>query len=650
MDVRETSTPKSSVEPVVPTLDRQKRDEIGSALYQAINNDRGDRSTLKKNLDYYTSLYEMQVGERNYPWPKASNIFVPIVPTMVDAVVAQLSSVVFVPRLFLVTGNTPQAADVQHVVERYYNAELARYNRLEQLYQWLHLSVRDGTAVLEILWKQRKRKRKVVQTVDVTDPDTGETFPNPNGEGNLQKTEVVELDITEFDDVEYTPVALEDFMVFPAWQTSIEDAAGVGRAVLLSENDLNAMVAGGVLWRDAVDKALTFLASGQSELTTSPDGNETYQAGGQISIGSELAGVDVGDTKVMRGPLRVWRIHTNMFDLDGDGSPEENVFWYDELSQTLLGFDAYKYWHGQRPFVDYTPMPRPNRFYGYGVPERLRTVQEETNAIHNQKMDQIELRTSPPFYQKSTAKVDDENRKWGPGARYVVEGPEDVGVFQLPPLAVESWQEEAALKQMGQELIGLSNPMVGAMNSGRRTAKEVQTAAASAGVRMNLMAARLRQALKRVFFQHHHLVLQYGPDNVETTMQKAGQPEKLQVPKTVLAQDFDMTIAGIGNPLDSSTRRQDTLFLYSLAMKNPLVANNLMRVWRVTQMLFEEFDRPDIQALIGTAEEAQQQMQAQQQAAQQQQQQAMMAQAMGHQPPQQAKPQPQQQSNGPKLA
>jgi hypothetical protein len=148
-------------------------------------------------------------------------------------------------------------------------------------------------------------------------------------------------------------------------------------------------------------------------------------------------------------------------------------------------------------------------------------------------------------------------------------------------------------------------------------AKQQQAYQQSANIRMDLMAMQVRKWVEDILFQWHHLNLQYGPDEMSTTGQnQQGQPERLILDKQTLAQDYELAVAGMSGPLDRDNRRSDTLTLYSLLMQNPLVQGNLGRVWSTTMMVLEEFNRPDVPAIIGTMQDALQQGQQMQQAQQ----------------------------------
>lgn len=599
-----------TVSPIGVKVPKNVRDSLGDLLGQMVEYAIAARSELELNLDYWDAMYEMRVADKDWPWVDCSNFVVPFIPAQLDSLAARLTGVVFQPRFFVVNGNTPDAIAKQHRVERYYNAELSRHGWTEEFYQWLHLALRDGTAIMEILWKREKRQMPVEYEEDVTDE-----LGNPTGEKRTTKTM---LDLTTYDDVELTPVELRDFLLLPAWETGIQTrGAGAARMKLMSEQELLAMCKtkdnpGGILWEDVVQAELDTMNSGESDVNESYQSIQDYTINDQISI-TEDASNYIPEYPRQRGPMRVWRVHTDCLDMDGDGVFEENVFYYREQSRVCLGYTPYKYMHMQRPFVALTPIPRPGRFYGKSVCELLRTVQEELNAQHNQRNDQISLRLSPPFYRVRTADVRDQDHRWGPDAEWIVDTPKDVGILEMPDVPMSTWQEEQLLGNYGTMVIGQGNTQMGASTSSRKTAKEVQSQSAAGNVRSDLMAARIREAAKEVFWQIHHLKLQYGPENQEITAQVNGQPQRLQISKADLALDYDLGIAGMGGPLDKQGRQQEMMLVYSMLTQNPIVNQDPMHMYALTRMVLEAIGVPDIQTLIGTPEELQQKMQQQQQ-------------------------------------
>lgn len=628
MDVKTEIFPQSEVEPIKSAWlapDDSNWSGMGVSIYEGIVNSLSDRSDFDTLLDYYNDLYEGNSTQSNIPWPGAPAIAVPIVRTQLEAVVSRLVSAVFVPRLFVVNGNTKEAAGTQHEVERYYNADFRKRHLLENFITSLHLSARDGVGIMENVWTRKEVKRKVLVYKDKLDK---KGLPMMDAKGKKIKEKSVEdLTVTEVDAFDPQPVELRNFIVMPAWATSIESAEAVAVKKYLTQNELQQMINAGTLDEEWTEKAWDYITGGDNELNSDPQGTATYQMGGTINIGDggtmDIAPQGEKGAK-LRGGLRVWRVHSNQYDLDGDGLAEENVFWIHDGSQFLLGWAPYEYWHGKRPFSALCIMPRPNRFYGFGIPESLRGLQEEASAQHNQRLAYMDLIISPPRYKVSGTKFEDQEKRWGPNTEVEVAAKGDYGFIDLPEVPQSSWQEESMLLKYAGQLTGVDGPGQPMVGGKTPPAKQQQAYQQSANIRMDLMAMQVRKWVEDILFQWHHLNLQYGPDQMSTTGQtQQGQPEKLVLDKQTLAQDYELAVAGMSGPLDRDNRRSDTLTLYSLLMQNPLVQGNLGRVWSTTMMVLEEFNRPDVPAIIGTMQDALQQGQQMQQAQQAQQDQQM---------------------------
>ncbi len=298
---------------------------------------------------------------------------------------------------------------------------------------------------------------------------------------------------------------------------------------------------------------------------------------------------------------------------------KEYVFWLHPLSETCLGWQRYQYWHGQRPFSIKKPLPRVKRFYGLSLIERLLPSVVEIQANKNRRNDFLDQRTLPPMYELDGAKLLTKNNALGPDARWKLPNPDAVGILKLPTdvnLLLAGKEEEGMLREDIQEFTGNGSLATGQVPTGRPTKAGIQAAVARQGLRHNFVAMHIRDADMRTINQVIALKIQYGPDTQEINTNIGGEPKKLVIPKEVLAQDYTITIAGQGGPLDKSTRTQEMQSLYALLMQNPLIAGHPIKIWALTRMLLEEYSRADILELIGTRDEAEQQEKLQQMMAQ----------------------------------
>jgi hypothetical protein len=635
VDITTTNFPDSEIRPERALgfePDSPEWAGMASSIYQGIISSLADRTDFDTLLDYYNDLYEMNIGPTNLPWPGAPSVAVPLIRTQLETVVSRLISAVFVPRLFVVNGNTKEAAGTQHEVERFYNADFRKRNLLDPCLTGVHLTARDGVSIMENVWTRKEVKRKVLVYKDKVD---AKGVPEIDKDGKIVKEKSVEMmKVTEVDAFDPQPVEVRDFIIMPAWARSIESAEAVAIKKYLTQNELQQMINAGTLDEEWTEKAWGYTSNGDNELGSDPQGTATYELGGTINVGD--AGTDsiASDGKPLeklRGGLRVWRVHSNQFDLDGDGLAEENVFWVHDGSQFLLGWAPYEYWHGKRPFSSLCIMPRPNRFYGFGIPESLRGLQEEASAQHNQRLAYMDLIISPPRYKVAGTKFQDEEKRWGPNTEVEVASKDDYGFVSLPEVPTSSWQEESMLIRYAEQLTGIGSPGQPMTGNAKQSSKQQQAYQQSSNIRLDLMAMQVRKWLEDILWQWHHLNLQYGPDQFTTSTQSQnGEPTKLQLDKQVLAQDYDLAVAGMSGRLDADSRRDDILTLYSLLMQNPLVQGNLSRVWSTTALVLDEYNRPDVQAIIGTMQDAMQQQQAVAQAQQAQMEMQLKLAAVNH--------------------
>lgn len=589
------------------------------------------RGTLNNNLRDWEALYEQYAEQKNWPWENAANIFVPLISTQIDSLVAYISGQVLVPRLFLVSGNTSSAAESAHLVERYYNAELKRQRGdttwFEELVKWQHLAVRDGTAFMEALWKYKKTTIKAHDSQPRMKTDEQSGMPTQEVDDfGMPIYDRVEVNIEDvYNDVEWKVVELRNLLTIPAAATSLQDAMAVIKIEYLYEDQLNELVKDGVLSKEDVEYALSFVPTGATELSSSQLPVSSYTAGHQVNLG-DGQGTQVTKFFRNRGPIEVARVHSRQYDLDLDGTPEENVFWIHTSSWRMLGWMRYEYFNGLRPFFDFAPFPRPNRLLGYSLAERLAGLQNELNAQRNQRLDEGTIRLSPPWLRRRGSFMD-SNKKfaYGPNEVYDVDdnSPTNPPITRLEqgPLPEFGYMEEQLIKKDAQEFTGLSAPSIGQQSSGKRSAAEAKQWQAAAMMRTGLLAMRFRMAIRGLINFTHALKKQYL-----TTDQKFNSgTERFTLPLPILKQDYQLDVSGASDPIDAAARRTDTMTAVQMFMQFPLIAQNPLHQYALIRKGIEAMDWADADKIIGTEEELKQQLQQ----AQQQQQQAA---AMGGQP------------------
>lgn len=618
--------PEAPVSLPIPKISEGTWQTLGETAMILIDINLGNREALDESLNLWNAMYEMRVAPRNSPWPNSANLSIPMVPAQVEEFVARIGGSVLLPRPFSVRGNDSNSSLYSHAVEQFYNGKYTQNKWDDAFFTGLHLSARDGVAIMEILWELSTYER---------------TFIADSMDDQGQPTKVRQkVKFTQYNDPRLRSVELRDFLLIPAYSTSIEEADACCRKEYMGEKDLRKLVNAGVLDAERVEFALSYVSTAQGDLSYDRQGYSTYTISGKINV-VDVAVAPPDGVKMERGPIEVWRIHTNQYDLDNDGVPEENILWVHDRSRTLLGYTPFEYLQG-RPFKSLSPFPRPNRFYGFSIPERLKDLQEELNAQHNGRLDIMDWLLNPTVVKEPQVRLREEDMGMGPGIMIDAKAGQ-ISFLTPPEIPQTSWTEEQAIMSYAQAIMGapqaMGNQQQQQQSGGKQSARAAQSNSAIQGLPTNIVLKRVRSWMLECFEYVHGLYIQYGKDQMEAVDHTPGGVQKIELPKELLSLDYTLSISGQGGPLDKENRRNDLMMFASFLQNNPLVQGNLPRIWAMTALIAETYDLPEVTKFIGTMEEAQQQ--GQQQAQQQEMQQKMQfaLAAMNHSKVQSAGPQ-----------
>ena len=144
------------------------------------------------------------------------------------------------------------------------------------------------------------------------------------------------------------------------------------------------------------------------------------------------------------------------------------------------------FWHKRKPFVDFTPTPRPFQLQGQSIDDAIRDSNDSLTTLMRQVSDAITYLINPAF--KSTGGVDWGNFIMQPGAHLDLDDTEDVQPLATPNVdlaAALSWRQ-AHLEDM-QKYSGVFDIMGGGI-SGFHTATGVSTVIQQATMRLQEMA------------------------------------------------------------------------------------------------------------------------------------------------------------------
>lgn len=599
-----------------PLSDENDRAELGIDLHSAKEAAHNARADMDENLKAYTALYEMEVIETDEPWENAANLVLPMIPAEVDSMLAYIASQVFVQRLVIVTAgdDDPETARLAPQVEKFYNAELRRIRSdsktpIEHFLTVLHLGLRDGGGPVDVLFNERKERKLILSEGPKVIEDG---IAIENGEIATERT-MTPIDVTVAE-VSIQPYMLKDLYLLPGESTSLHTALGLLKTTWMTEKDLKEKVAAGTFRLEDVEEILANVTAGTTDVASSEGGYEDKDAGGQINVGLGQ-GALVSKFFANRGPAECERLFSDQFDMNGDGIPERNVFWFYSRYPKFLGFMPYEYVAGEWPTFMFSPFPRPDRPYGYSLVERLADLLADANAGRNQRRNYIDLCIMPLLLQRAGDTVHDKDRAFGPGLPWTVDDVDKSLRWFVPPqIPPDSFQDSADIEKWVAKVTGQNAPALGAQGPGRRSATESRQQHLAQSTRAQLVAMLFRAFLRAVMQFWHKLDKQYlgaateGPSTMVSGDLAKSYGERggpMTLPPGVLARNFNIDIAGLSDPIDAPSRRQEfTMAITTVAQLFPWIFSDPEKAYALAEYYFELFQLEGITRFIGTPEEA----------------------------------------------
>lgn len=137
------------------------------------------------------------------------------------------------------------------------------------------------------------------------------------------------------------------------------------------------------------------------------------------------------------------------------------------LNPAIAGKDAilrcyYNFMpYGERPFIDFKPMPRKGSFFGYAGPEILEQAQEEQAQIHNARRDANVIANTPTWKKKRYADVPNPATDWYPGAIIELDEMDDMEMLSMQTNYNAMIDEEQFLMSLAERYLGISPSMQG---------------------------------------------------------------------------------------------------------------------------------------------------------------------------------------------
>lgn len=281
------------------------------------------------------------------------------------------------------------------------------------------------------------------------------------------------------------------------------------------------------------------------------------------------------------------------------------------------------FWHGQLPFLSFSPMPDPHYFYAAGKAEIIEKLQITGNRFLNQSLDAAELIIDPVWFYNREANLNTRNMIMRPGKFFPVDGNPNAVIAPLQPNLNTLTMADAKINQVrdfAQMGTGITEDGISGLGGdGRQTAREFVGRREAAGTRLALESrlyeecllephANMMMALNKQFLDAPVEISILG--DIAMTDPATGEnlpATRIEMDAFDLMKNYNARATGASTTLSKMTRQQSYVQLLQ-AMASPLgqaVIGNINAV-NFFKGIFRDFDVPNINEIFKTNDELQQ--------------------------------------------
>jgi len=450
-----------------------------------------------------------------------------------------------------------------------------------------------GNAIKQVGWK-RTSEMRIIEAVDRM-PLSGKIVRQ------IRKGEVI-----SFDGPESQNVDLLDFFPCPGYRT-IKEMPWVVRRYFLDLDEVRYLASEGIFSKAEVDRMLREggVNAGPSSLVASA---RRFQA----RVGSD------DDTlrfmsKYSR-PIEILEMWGKVpSELCPDGVYQRVITVANR--RYLFRNKPNPYWHGLKPFINFSPQPDPHYFYSPGKAEIVAKLQIVANRYVNQSLDAADLMIDPMWFYDRGANLSTRNFYSRPGKLVPVNGnPNQVVAALQPPtqgltVADNKVGQMREALQMGTGIV--DDAVAGLSGDSRQTAREFQGRREAAGTRLLLESrffeeqsfepeANMFMALDRQFLELPVQVMILGDGATVDPVTRLPIPNSHE---TLDGYDLvaNYSARALGSTMAlSKGMRQDHLLQLLNAMASPLGQSAMGQINSINffRGIFREFEIPNLNEIF----------------------------------------------------
>lgn len=257
---------------------------------------------------------------------------------------------------------------------------------------------------------------------------------------------------------------------------------------------------------------------------------------------------------------------------------------------------------GKKPWIIRSFLRRPGTVYGKGIPELVRHLHKEMNAIHNQRIDAGNMVIAPFFFYRAASGLEPEEISVRPATGIPLDDPRGDIVFPdyNPSRLSVSFQEEGIIMDLIEKLTYLTPAALGRETAQRPTARGTLAVIAQGEQKFALLGARAQ----RIFTDLITQTRQYYEENLPPgTQERVLGPNQSpiwgQLSPEMIAGQYDATMELDLSSGDIAFEKQADQLIFQTMVQDPYVNQNPAFAWEIRANYLMSFGKKDIEKIIG---------------------------------------------------
>lgn len=330
---------------------------------------------------------------------------------------------------------------------------------------------------------------------------------------------------------------------------------------------------------------------------------KTFDPEGTVKARYQSMGLETYYAQVDSYPIKCYEGYVK-YDINDDDRREECIFL--TLPQQGL-YLAGKPLHcvsriNRRPWLIRPFLRRPGCIYGKGIPELVRHLHREMNAIHNQRIDAGNMVIAPFFFYRAASGFEPSEINVRPATGIPLDDPQrDVYFPDYNPSRLSvSFQEENIVMDLIQKLTFLNSTMFGRETAERPTARGTMAIIAQSDQKFGLLGARVQKIFSDLITDTRKDYEENLPDGIaERILGDNNQPVWGRLSPELIAGDYDCLMPLDLTAGDLAFEKQADQLIFQTLVNDPMVNQNPAYAWEIRAGYLKAMGKLDIEKYIG---------------------------------------------------